>query len=79
METKVFVGIRLTSELKPYLTESGLLKTLHEEKEYIGAYAPLHPTLDQISTLSQTVTAELASLLPTQRVSIVIFPQLLLG
>ena len=79
MQVKIFTGIRLTSDVRQALMSSELEKITYEEKEYIGLYAPKNPTLEQIHSLRDKISATLHEHLPGRRHNILVFPQLFLG
>lgn len=85
MQTKLFLGTRLTPELKMELKGdfSPLQCIRHEGKEYIGHYIPNpQPTLAEIRSLSDHFLNTLQESSPDFRVDtlpVLIFPQLFVG
>lgn len=86
MHTKLFVGTRLTPELKARignLPEEGFQPIPYEGKEYIGIYLDTrHPTVQEIRHVSESFIEKLQTHLPDLRadtLSIVLFPQVFLG
>lgn len=85
MQTKLFLGTRLTPDLKMHLHREpeGLQKIPYEGKEYLGFYLPyLHPTVEEIRQCCAQFTQQIQSLFPHMRADalpVVIFPQIFLG
>lgn len=86
MHTKLFIGVRLTPELKASLPlEEGeeIYLIPYEGKEYVGRYVKNpHPTLDELRAECRAFTDFLQRYLPDVRADtlpLVVAPQLLLG
>ena len=81
MSTKIFVGAKMTAELRPLIDQ--LTVVHHEDREYLGRYAQgAEPTLEEV----RIICHELASIfqdhraeVPSRAPKIVVFPQLFLG
>lgn len=77
MLTKLFVGFRLTSELKQSLSEHTLLIVRYEGKEYVGQYLEQeNPSLADIENSATSLKERIPAAYKSE---IVIFPQLFLG
>lgn len=81
MQTKLFVGTRLTPELQN--AASTFTTVRHEGKAYLGTYLDEpEPTLTAIKTASDTFLLTLQELCPHSRtlsLPVVVFPQLFVG
>lgn len=85
MNTKLFVGIRVTPDLKMRLSSvvDGLQFIPFEGKEYVGTYLDATlPTLQQLRTQRTHLIESLQKFLPdlrTDTLPVVVFPQVFLG
>ena len=85
MQTKLFVGTRLTPELKMEVGTalSSLNCIPYEGKEYVGHYLETEqPTVDEIRSQCDAFLLTLQELCPQFRVDnlpVVVFPQLFVG
>ena len=86
MQTKLFMGTRVTPDLKGCLGKmgsEGLQLIPFEGREYIGAYLTLsHPTLQELRAHCHRLIDILQKNLPDLRADtlpIVVFPQTFLG
>ncbi|MCH9608651.1 MAG: hypothetical protein S4CHLAM45_12320 [Chlamydiales bacterium] len=81
METKLFAGVRLTSEMRGATQVDNLEVITFEGKEYIGLYTDKNPTLTHVHELSDQITSTLHKCLPDAppRFSVRVFPQLFIG
>jgi hypothetical protein len=86
MQTKLFLGTRLTPDLKMRLLEISDLKWLlipYEGKEYLGQYLKMpFPTIQGLREQCDEFIESLQECLPdlrTDTLPIVVFPQLFLG
>lgn len=86
MHTKIFIGTRLTPDLKArlYSFEGQIFKFVpFDGKEYLGSYVDsTFPTLCEIKNLSHELMETLQKYLPDMRTDtlpLVVFPQLFLG
>ncbi len=85
MRTKLFVGTRLTPELKSCLASgcSPMACIPFEGKEYLGYYLePDRPTVGEIRACCDAFLLKLQELCPEQRIDnlpVVVFPQLFVG
>ncbi|MCH9626737.1 MAG: hypothetical protein S4CHLAM2_03650 [Chlamydiales bacterium] len=85
MQTKLFVGTRLTPELKMQLGPAlpSLTCIPYEGKEYLGRYLTSeHPTMEEVRTECEHFLLKLQERCPEFRVDnlpVVVFPQLFVG
>jgi len=85
MKTKLFVGTRLTPELKMQLGSnfSPMTSIPYEGKEYLGHYLESdHPTVQEIRNQCDQFLLKLQEHCPEYRVDnlpVVVFPQLFVG
>ena len=86
MHTKLFMGTRVTPDLKACLEgliESGLRHIPFEGKEYVGSYLQtLHPTVQQVCDHHGKLIDTMQAHLPYLRADtfpVVVFPQAFLG
>ena len=86
MKTKLFLGTRVTPDLKGRLSEAREAQWQvipFEGREYIGVYVETqHPTVKNMRSLCKEFTESLQKHLPdlrTDTLPIVVFPQLFLG
>ncbi len=86
MRTRLFMGTRVTPELKNYaekLADAGLQLIPFEGREYIGYYLKEeYPTLCQLRTHHKFFTEQMQKNLPDVRLDtfpILFFPQVLIG
>lgn len=85
MQTKLFLGTRLTPELKMELKRdlSSLQCIRHEGKEYIGHYLQNpHPSLAEIRSLTDRflhILQDASSDFRVDNLPVQIFPQLFVG
>ncbi|MEZ5315134.1 MAG: hypothetical protein R3E91_02850 [Chlamydiales bacterium] len=85
MQTKIFIGIRLTLNLKFQLGDIPPIFSsyLYEEKEYLGIYLNSQPlTLHQIRECRDLFLINLQEYYPDHRfdhIPILLFPQLFIG
>lgn len=77
MITKLFVGYRLTPELKALLSGDTLQTIPYQGKEYVGRYLETSsPTMEDVEALAAEITETLPAL---HQKNLVVFPQLFLG
>lgn len=85
MHTKLFIGTRLTPELKIQLGSdySPMACIPYEGKEYLGYYLESdHPTVQEIRAICDAFLLKLQEYCPQHRVDnlpVVVFPQLFVG
>ena len=86
MQTKLFIGTRLTPDLKARLedcTEKSMQVIPFEGKEFVGSYvAVTNPTIKQLRHYHLLLAEMLQKYLPdlrTDNLPIVVFPQMFLG
>lgn len=85
MLTKIFIGARVTPELRGALNNQvpdELLLIPHQGKEYIGFYLEPSPKVGEIRGLCNHLTTILQTHCPDLREGhfhVVVFPQLFLG
>lgn len=86
MHTKLFMGTRVTPDLKACLEdliENGLKHIPFEGKEYVGSYLhTLHPTVQQVQDHHRGIIDTMQVHLPHLRADtfpVVVFPQAFLG
>lgn len=85
MKTKLFLGTRVTPDLKVHLTDQqDTCWTLipFEGKEYVGIYVDTVPTVRHMRALCEEFMGSLQKCLPdlrTDTLPIVVFPQVFLG
>lgn len=77
MITKLFVGYRLTPELKAALKGNALQTIPYQGKEYVGRYLEKpSPTMQDVEAVAAEITETLPAL---HQKNLVVFPQLFLG
>lgn len=85
MQTKLFVGTRLSPELKMQISSDLAEMTCipYEGKEYIGRYLDsARPTVQEVRAVCDAFLLRLQELCPDFRVDtlpVVVFPQLFVG
>jgi hypothetical protein len=85
MQTKLFVGTRLTPELKFHLgSDFAPMSCIpYDGKEYLGVYLESeHPTVREIRAATDAFLLKLQEHCPEHRVDnlpVVVFPQLFVG
>ncbi|MCH9624849.1 MAG: hypothetical protein S4CHLAM123_00100 [Chlamydiales bacterium] len=83
MQTKIFIGTRLTPELHTALSQTSLQRIPFEGKEYLGLYLERQtPTVANLQHARKQLIESLQQNLPdvfADKLRVVVFPQVLLG
>jgi len=83
METRLFLGMRLTPEIRVQLSDflyDDLKRVPHEGKEYLGLYMEARsPSLSEIKARRDHLVSVLNNHFPGAKVSLILFPELFLS
>jgi|GEM_PF-6256989 len=79
--SKIFVGTKMTAELRPLASELTVIH--HEGREYLGRYAKSSsPSLEEVRIICHelaSIFADHRAEVPSRSPKIVVFPQFFLG